>query len=343
MMKRRAGVALAIALALLALFIVAVGWEEVLTAVRRASLRLYLLAFVASLGCLLCRSLVWHRTLSLVDQPRPYWLVSGVFLTAMFAKYVTPYGQVASGVGVAAIVSRYYDSAYEEALAAVVSADFCNYLPYYTFGSAGLGYVLLVHSPSVDLAQYASRVTATVAAVLLLAGAVWLGREQVRSSILRLVAALRRLLARISPEKARHLRRDNLDRRFEGFATTLEFVSRDRATMAAVLAYAHLGWLAFAAALYVSAAAVGEPIPFAIAVLAVALSKVGFVVPAPGGLGGVEAALAGALYFLTPMSAAVALAVTILYRFATYWFTVLLGGGASIALTLKDPLPPEDG
>lgn len=340
-MRRRAGIAIAIALLLLVLFVLTVGWEEVLEAVRRARIRIYILAFAATLGCLLFRSLVWYRTLSLVDQRRPYWLVGGVFLTAMFAKYVTPYGQVTSGVGVAAIVSRYYDSAYEEALAAVISADFCNYLPYYTFGSVGLGYVLLAHSPAVDLGQYVPRATAVVAGVLLFSGAVWLGREYVRDLVFRLTTVVRHAIARVSPTKASYLRRESLERRFESFSTTIEFVSRDRPTMAVVLTYAHIGWLALAAALYVSAAAVGVPIPFGVAILAVALSKVGFIVPTPGGLGGVEAALAGVLYVLSPMNAAVALAVSILYRFATYWFTVLLGGGASIALTLSDPLPPK--
>ncbi len=343
-MKWKAVVALGIALLLLTLFVVAVGWEEVLGAVRRASVRVYLLAFLAALVCLACRSLVWHRTLSLVDRPRPYWLVGGVFLTAMFAKYVAPYGQVTSGVGVAAVVNRYYDSVYEEALAAVVSADILNYIPYYTLGSVGLGYVVFVYSPPIDPWRYAPQfggAVAVVAVVLLSVGVAWLRRELIRKRLLGLSARLRGILERVAPEKASYLRRENVARRFDGFSTTLEFVSRDRRTMGIALAYAHLGWLAFAVALYVSAAAVGHPVPFGVAMLALAFSKVGFLVPTPGGLGGVEAALAGVLYLLTPMSAAVALAVGILYRFATYWFTILLGGSASIALTLKDPLPPE--
>lgn len=340
-MKKRAIVALGIALSLLVLFVAAVGWEEVIEAVRRAYIRTYLLAFVATLGCLLCRSLVWHRLLSVVDRPRPYWLVSGLFLTAMFAKYVTPYGQVTSGVGVAAIVSRYYDSAYEEALAAVVSADFLNYLPYYTFGSLGLGYVLLVYSPPIDVGQYAPTVAAFIVAVALFVSIVWVRRELVRGAILRLSAGLRVVVERVAPGKASYLRRENITQRFKGFYTTLDLVSQDRRAMGIALAYAHVGWLAFAAVLYVSADAVGTPVPFGVAMLAVALSKVGFIVPTPGGLGGVEAALAGALLVLTPMSSAVAVAVALLYRFATYWFTILVGGVASILLTIKDPLPPE--
>lgn len=342
-MKRQAVVAAAIALLVLVLFVAVVGWEAVFAALGRASVRIYALAFVASLGCLLCRSLVWHRLLSVVDRPRPYWLVGGIFLTAMFAKYVAPYGQVTSGVGVAAIVSRYYDSAYEEALAAVASADFLNYVPYYTFGSIALGYVFLSGVPSIALEQHVPTVAALIVAVVAFVAVVWLRRGLLLEAILTLTDAVRPVLERVAPKRARQLRRENVVTRFEGFYTTLDVVSHDRRAMVVALGYAHAGWLAFAAALYASAAAVGSPVPFAVAMAAVALSKVGFLVPTPGGLGGVEAALAGVLLVLTPMSSAVALAVALLYRFATYWFTILIGGVASIALTLSDPLPPEAG
>ena len=58
-MKRQAAVALVLALLLLVLFVVAVGWEAVFDALRRADVRIYALAFPATLACLLCRTLVW--------------------------------------------------------------------------------------------------------------------------------------------------------------------------------------------------------------------------------------------------------------------------------------------
>lgn len=340
-MKKRALVAIAIAVVLLALFVVAVGWEEVLNALARASGRIYLLAIVATGVGLLCRSLVWHRLLTIVDRPRPYWLVTGLFLTSMFGKYVAPYGQVASGVGVAALVSRYYDSAYEEALAAVVSADFINYLPYYTLGSVGLGYVVLVYSPPIGVGQYVPMVAAVIVGLLVLVALLWVNRKVIGESLLGVSTALGRLLERFAPRRARHFRRRNVTKRFDGFYTTLDLVSRDRRAIGLVCVYAHVGWLMYAAVLYISAVAIGQPIPFGVAMLAVALSKVGFVVPTPGGLGGVEAALAGALVVLLPMSGAIAVAIALLYRLGTYWFTILVGGIASILLSLKDPLPPE--
>ena len=340
-MIRRAAVAVAIALVLLALFVALVGWEDVLGAMERATLSVYVGAFLGTTVCLAFRSGVWNRVLTVVDEPRPYWLVLGVFLTGSFVKYVTPYGQVASGVGVAAIVGRYTDAAYEESLAAVVSADFLNYLPYYTFGAVAVVAVFVLESPPVDVRAYVLPVTAVVVGVAVLFSVLWARRELVRAGAFRVASSVRELIARVSERKARLLNRENLERRLEGFYTTLELVSRNRRTMTVALVYAHLGWLGLAGALYATALSLDAPVTFGVAMLVVALSKLGFLIPTPGGIGGVEATLAAVLFLLTPMTVAVATATAILFRFATYWFTVLVGGLTAVALTIDDPLPPE--
>ncbi|WP_331235491.1 lysylphosphatidylglycerol synthase transmembrane domain-containing protein [Natronorarus salvus] len=340
-MKRRALLALGLALLVLGLFVLVVGWEEVLGAIRHASLRIYALAFVATVGCLLCRAYVWHRVLAIVDRPRPYWLVVSVFLAGTFGKYVLPYGQVTSGVGVAAVVSRYYDSEYEEGLAAVVSADFLNYLPYYTLGAVGVGYLLHTGSSPVALDAYLRPAGVALAVVGLVLVVVWHRRDGIRSGAIGAVASLRGAVSGVSPRVARQLRRENLERRFEGFSETLELVSRNRRSGAVAVLSAHVAWLGLAGALYATAHAVGSPLPFGLAILGVALSKLGFLVPTPGGVGGVEIALASVLVLVAPIGFATATAIAILYRFATYWFTILVGGATSVALTLKDPTPPE--
>lgn len=339
-MKGRAIGALGLALFVLAVFVWLVGWDEVFAAAATASLPMYALAFVAASVTLVARSVVWHLLLGTVDEPRPYWLVGGVFLTAMFAKYVTPYGQVASGVGVAAIVSRYYESKYEESLAAVLSADFLNYIPYYTLGGVGLAYFLLVDTLPFAISPPIPIAVLVVAAVGLGAATAWHGRDRVRSAIVHVGAVVRGGAAQRFPQLASTLRLENLERRFAGFSATLGTLSNDRRTVVLALGWGHIAWLGLAGALFTSALAVGVRLPVGIAFLCVALSKLGFAMPTPGGVGGVEIALAGALYVVSPMGAATATAVAILYRFATYWFTVFVGGCASIALTLRDPTPP---
>ena len=343
-MKRRAAIALALSILLLLIFITLVGWEDVLDSIERASLPVYAVAVLGSLGTLVFRSAVWHRVLIVVDKRRPYWLVGLIFATASFIKYVTPYGQIASGVGNAAIVNRYTGTSYEESLAAVVSADALTYMPYYTFGFVGLLYVFGRLPPPIDPRPYILPSITVLGAVVVGAALLWWGRSRLANAFVTALLGVRRLVARVSPKLAQRLTRENIENRLEGFAVTLELVSRDRRAMGIAVVAAHLGWLGLALALYASASAVGSPIPFGVALLVVALSKIGFIVPTPGGLGGVEATLAASVYLLAPsavgMTVATATAIAILYRFATYWFTIAVGGTASLGLTVLDPQPP---
>lgn len=333
----RVGTAFGLAFLVLALFVLVVGWEEVLGAAARARLPVYALAFVASGWCLLARSYVWHRLLTVVDQRRPYWLVGGVFLTGMFAKYVIPYGQVTSGVGMAAVVSRYYESAYEESLASILSADFLNYVPYYSFGAIGIGYLIVSDAVPTRISESLPVAIAGVIALVLIVLTAWRFRETVARVS---VSGLRGILARTAPSMADRITRETLHERFRGFSITIGLLSRNRTAMLVSAILAHAAWLGLAGALYFSALALGESLPIGIVFVCVALSKLGFVVPTPGGVGGVEIALASVLFLLTPMGTAVATAVAILYRFGTYWFTIALGGLSSIALTIADPTPP---
>ena len=339
-MKGRALVALLLAVVVLLLFILAVGWQEVYSAASEASLTIFALAFVAAGVMLVSRSIVWHLVLGVVDQRRPYWLVSSVFLTAMFAKYVTPYGQIAAGVGTAAIVSRYYESVYEESLAAILSADFINYLPYYSFGAIGLAYFLMVDTLPFNPTEYVPTAGIVIAVLVLGLALLWWGRRHLLSTIERARRVAQTIIGRVSPAWAAALSRENLIRRIQGFSSTIVLLRRDRRTMFAALLWGHIAWLGLAGALYFSALAVGHQLPIGLVFLGVALSKLGFILPTPGGVGGVEIALAGVLFLITPMGGAVATATAILYRFSTYWFTVFLGGCSSIALTVSDPTPP---
>lgn len=340
-MKKRTLVAFGVAILLIALFVIVVGWEDVLAAVARADLAVYALAVASCAVTLCCRGAAWHSVFNAVEAVSAR-VIAGLFLTSMFVKYVMPYGQIASGPGVAAIVPQYTPLAYEESLAAVVSGDFVNYLPYYTFGAVGVGYFFLTRSPRFDVGLYAAPVAGLVLVVVGFLAVLWFRRDLVERMLMGAVGGLRRLVALVSERHAAAISHEGVRTRLEGFYATLELVSRDRTAVAVAVVFAHLGWLGLAASLYFTADALGTPIPFGIAILGVVLSKVGFVTPAPGGLGGVELTLATILFLLTGMSGATATAVAILYRFATYWFTVLVGGAASIWMAMYRPGPTEE-
>lgn len=340
-MDKRILLAFGIALSLIGIFVYAVGWEDVLAAVSRTSPTIYALAFASMLLCLFCRTLVWHLILGIVDSRRPFWLITGVFLTSMFAKYVVPYGQITSGVGIAAIISRYYETEYEQGLAGVLSADFLNYIPYYSFGTLGAIYVLTVYSPADAFSTWIAPVLLLLVILATVLGLMKWRRQVLLSVVLRVTSTINRLHSRLVGRELGILNPENVKQRFRGFFTTLELVSRDRRSVLAALVLAHTGWFALAGTLYFTSLAMDHQIPVGVAFFVLAMSKLGFVVPTPGGIGGVEFTLASVLYILSPIGFATATAIALLWRISSYWFTILLGGLTAIAVTIKDPLPPE--
>ena len=334
-MKQRASLGFGIAVLLLGLFVYAVGWDDVLGAAARADLGVYALAFVSVTCCLGFRSMTWVRVLRTVGVIIPRRLVTAVFLASTFVKYVTPYGQVAASPGIAYVLSRYSDVNYEEDFAAVLSADFLNYLPYYSFGAFGAGYVVWTSPRTPDLGGYAVAAPVMVTGIAAALAVFWFRRDFVERTVIRIVSPTRRIVGIVSEERAARLTREGITSRIDGFYETLDLVTTSRRDVLVALGYAHLGWLGFALALYSVALALDAPLSLGGAMLAVALSKLGFVVPLPGGLGGVELTIAGVLFLIAPISPAVATAIAILYRLAAYWFPVLLGGMSSIVLSWR--------
>lgn len=334
-MKRRALLGFGIAALLITLFVYAVGWDDVLGATAGADLGIYALAFLSVAICLAFRSMTWVRVLRTVNVTLSRRLIGSVFLTSMFAKYVTPYGQVAASPGIAYVLSQYSDVNYEEDFAAVVSADFLNYLPYYTFGLIGFGYLLQTTAQLPDFGGYAVAIPALVVGVAGALSILWYRRGLVERGIVAALRPLRWLVALVSEERANALTREAVEQRLSGFYETLELVSTSRRDVLIALGYAHAGWFFLMVPLYLVGLSLGIALPLGIAMLVVALSKVGFVVPLPGGLGGVEITLAGLLYLTAGVDPATATAAAILYRFASYWFTVLVGGLTSIWLSIR--------
>jgi uncharacterized protein (TIRG00374 family) len=103
---------------------------------------------------------------------------------------------------------------------------------------------------------------------------------------------------------------------------------RPRATLVAV-GLGTISWFAEGIGLYLILVGLGVPRggdTLSIAVFIMAFSTViGAVSALPGGLGATEASMTGMLVFLLSVDADLATAATLLIRFATLWFAVLLG------------------
>lgn len=328
MMKRRVVLGLGAALLAIALLVVGVGWEDVFESVRGASLSVYALAFVSVLGTLTFRTLSWDSVLRAVDLRIPRRRLFLVFCSATFLKYVTPYGQVAASPAIAYVLSQQTDGEYESDLAAVVSGDFLNYVPYYTFGGIGLLYLVFFTDRGLDLGGTFLAVPVILIVVVGTVALFWYRRRQIERAVLWLTDGVQSLVGRVSTDLAQKLSREQIRSRLDGFYTTLDLLATDRRAVLFALFWGHLGWIGLATALYLTLVALGPTaaVAFPIAMLTVALSKVGFLVPAPGGLGGVEFTLAAVLVVTAGLSTSDATAGALLFRVAAYWFPLGLGG-----------------
>lgn len=157
-------------------------------------------------------------------------------------------------------------------------------------------------------------------------------RSAVRFAALGVARFLRGTLGRLSRRVEAGLAPDRIDASVTRYFETLDAAAADRRSLLVAAALALVGWTLFAVPLYTSAIAVGAPLSFGLVLFVVPAGGLATVVPLPGGVGGVEFAVAGMLVALTPIEPAVAGAMVVLYRVCVYWFVVLIGA-ASLGYT----------
>ncbi|MFC4358710.1 YbhN family protein [Halobium salinum] len=298
-----------------------IGWAEITRTLRDANFAWVAAACGSSLLCLLVWSKSWDVILHLLDVHIPWRSLVPTYLAATFADYVTPFGKAGGSPFIAYILSADDRANYQESLAGVVTADLLNLLPFFTF--AGVGFVALLVQNRVPQNARGLIVGLAVLAVAmpLIIYLSYRRRDFVEGLVVKVVGPIARRTERIDAEKIRD--------RVDGFYDRIDIIGGNPRVMVHTLVYAFVGWVLFAAPLYLSARSLGITIDPLIVLFIVPASTLAGVTPTPGGLGGVEAAIVGLLVALTPLGTGTAAAVALLYRVASYWFVVLVGGVAT--------------
>ncbi|MDJ1433474.1 lysylphosphatidylglycerol synthase transmembrane domain-containing protein [Halostagnicola sp. A-GB9-2] len=334
-MKRRIALGFGFAALLMAVLITAVGGQDVFDELSRADYSVLGLGVLSGIFALAFRGFVWNRFLTLVDNGLSRKRITGVFLTAMFLKYVTPYGQLATEPFVAYLVVQESEMAYEDGLAGIISADLLNYLPYYSFGFLALGIVATGDALGNDLfAQFVAFSALFVAVISIIA----VGARRpdiVYGIVLFITSVLRRVLGKLTPRFDEQLSRSAVRTRLDGFYATITMITADRRTLLITAVYAHIGMIFLMLPVYIGAAALGHQLSLPVVALVVALGKLGAIVPAPGGTGGVEAMVTASLTTLGQLEPAAALTIAIIYRVCTYWLTVGIGGISAASVLFR--------
>ena len=259
------------------------------------------------------------------------WRASAVYAGVLFANNVTPFGQAGGEPVSALIVAESAGNEYETALAAVASADSLNVVPSTALGLAGVAYLSVTVAVG-DRLRVAGAAVGALAVALPAAGYLaWRARARLEAAAVAAIVPAAWVVGRTVP-RLEAPTRDAVATRVDGFFRAIEVVGADRRTLGVALGFSTLGWLAQAAALWLSLYAVGVVAPVAAVLVAVPVSAIAGVTPLPGGLGGVEAVLIALLVPLAGVTAATAAAAVFLHRGAIYWLPTLLGGGVAAAL-----------
>ena len=263
---------------------------------------------------------VQRRLLAAVGTRPPRRAMFGLALASAGLSSLIPAGQLPAG---AWLTGQYRRRGAPGALGlwAVVADGFATYVTILALLLAGAA-----------AAGLGSPVLLTAAAVVLIAGSAGF------------VAAAHRAVAITGWLRAHHPQA----RRICRLAGATASLSRPRAGYrngTAVLLLSGASWLADTAVLAAAFELAGLPIPWRALLFAYGASQVvGSLVPLPGGLGGVEGGLLGALVLAgAPLTVALATAV-IVYRMVGYWAVTLAGAVAATAMTRRhdrdDPPAP---
>lgn len=306
---------------LLYLFGRVIGWNEIIATLGRARPLWFGLACLSTVVSLVVWAKSWDVILTTVDIEVPLQKIVVTYFAATFADYATPFGKAGGGPFIAYVLAADTEANYQDSLASVVTADLLNLLPFFTF--AGLGTIaLLVQGEVPKQAEILVGGLGGLAILLpLLIYGSYRRRNFVESLVMKVMSPISKHIDRVDAEGIR----DRIDEFYE----LVDRIAASRRRLAYTLVFAYVGWLFFAAPLYLAGRTLGQPLDPILVLFVVPASSIAGIVPTPGGVGGVEFALVGLLVALTALQPDLAASVALVYRVASYWFALAIAGIAA--------------
>ncbi|WP_299268650.1 lysylphosphatidylglycerol synthase transmembrane domain-containing protein [Halorientalis sp.] len=330
----RGATALGFAAAIVVLGIVfwVAGVEQILDALGSASVPVALLLIPVAVCWLTAWGLALHTVLRALDASVGVPTAVLVFVSAMFANNVTPFGQAGGEPLSALLISESADTEYETGLAAIASVDAVHFLPSIGLATLGLVYIAVRNvTLGRNLLLAAGAVAVLATAVPLVAFFGWRYRYELEAAIVRVLTPVVRGLGSLIPGRD-PIEPALIEHRIEGFFQAIDRVAASRRTVVVALGFSLVGWVSLSVALWLATYAVGATVPFAAAMVVVPIGSIAGVTPLPGGLGGIEAAFATLLVATASIAWPTAVAAVVIHRAATYWLSTISGGGIAAAI-----------
>ncbi|MFW5939633.1 MAG: flippase-like domain-containing protein [Halolamina sp.] len=321
---------LAVALAL-TLFGWLVGYRRLVATVAALDPLPFALGFVAAAVGMGCRFLALAALLDV--RPRGDALLA--YLRGFYGQQLLPVGNVAGPVLIAYSMETATGISTDRALPGTIIAQAATFLGSTTV--ALVGALLLVGQ--------GQRALLPVAGVLVVVSVVWLALlvaliagVDLDPMARALGAALRHTLGRVSTQVAERTAPDAIDATLTEFDAARRLIRDDTGRVVLAFGWVASAWLLFSLPAVTTGIALGTPIPLAVALVAVPVSDLLNVLPVPGGVGGVEAVMAGLFVAIGGVDAATAVVAAFCVRLCTYWFVLVLGGAATaVAAARRGP------
>ena len=317
------------ALVVLAVLVWFVGVDDILASLAQADFSV----LAAVVGVAVLWLALWGMALKTVlgslGAPVAAHTAILVFAAAVFSNNVTPFGQAGGEPVSALLISQAADTEYETGLAAIASVDTLHFVPSIGFA---LGAFTFVAAGAVQLGRnllFAAGAILTLAVAFPIGAYLgWRYRYELEAAVVRAVTPIARKLGRLVPRWSAPTKAA-IERRIEGFFTSIDRVAGNRRALVVATGFSALGWLALGTALWLSLFSLGYTVPFSVVMLAIPVGMVAGIAPLPGGSGAIETVLVLLLVPTAGVPSAVATSAVLLYRGATYWLPILLGGGVA--------------
>ena len=317
------------ALVVLAALVWFVGVGDILDALAQADLAILWLLIPFSLVWLALWGMALKTVLDSLGSPVPAHIAVLVFTAAVFSNNITPFGQAGGEPVSALLISQAAETEYENGLAAIASVDTLHFVP--SIGFAIVGFTFFA-AGAVRLGRNILFAAGAIAvlAVALPVGAFlgWRYRYELEAAVVRLLTPVVRRLGRLIPRWSPPAKAA-IERRIEGFFTSIDRVAGDRQSLVVATGFSALGWLSLITSLWLSLFSLGYSVPPSSVLLVIPVSMVAGIMPLPGGSGAIETVMVTLLVATTSVPSAVALSAVLLYRGATYWLPILIGGGVA--------------
>lgn len=269
----------------------------------------------------------WHKLINRVGGEVSFFKALRLFTAGNFLNSITPLGQFGGEPLMAYVIKKNTDLEYEEGLSAVVSADIINAIPIFTFIIGGSAYLLLFNSLNSILLE----MSYIALVIMVLGGSIayllWFKSGFLESKIIYLVKLLSR------PLGGNYSLVEKIEEKITGMQETFRAVGEEPKELLKISLIAHLFFVCQVVSLYLVMLSVGvetdlTPLYFVLPTAALANFS-----PTPGGSGAYEVILAGVLTTFIGVPGTTAVTIAILYRFTTFWPSILLGYLSLISLS----------